>query len=254
MKKHSLYIVLIFLFLFRQIALAEYVEKDSVEKTFYIAPVEYNLNPKELIVPAGLITIGTIASLTENYDIFNFSRSSNNPKSTPLDDILQYSTIPALFVFNLVAEEKHHPIDQFFLMALSYGITAVPVKLLKDNYEVLRPNGEAHSFPSGHTAKAFVGAHIIYKEFKDSNKIIAYSGYALGTATAVARIVHNKHWVADVLAGAGIAMLSTELAYLIYFPIRNWMTEKANQKFGENTVIAPIVSPDAVGLQLKIRF
>jgi hypothetical protein len=254
MKKHSLYIVLILLFLFQHIALAEYLERDSVAKTFYIPPVEYKLNPKELIVPAGLITIGTIASLTENYDIIRFSRSSNHPKSTPLDDILQYSTVPALFLFDLVAEEKHHPIDQIFLMALSYGITTVPVKLLKDNYEVLRPNGEPHSFPSGHTAKAFIGAHIIYKEFKDSNKIIAYSGYALGTVTAVARVVHNKHWVSDVLAGAGIAILSTELAYLIYFPVRNWITEKANRKFGENTVIAPIVSPDVMGLQLKIRF
>ena len=67
-----------------------------------------------------------------------------------------------------------------------------------------RPDGGKYSFPSGHTANAFLGAHIAYKEFKDSNPWLAYSGYALGLFVAGSRIYNNRHWVADVIAGAGM--------------------------------------------------
>jgi membrane-associated phospholipid phosphatase len=94
-----------------------------------------------------------------------------------------------------VGDEKHHPIDQFFIMALSYGITIPTVRLIKDRYDSPRPYGGNNSFPSGHTASAFVGSHMIYKEFKDSNSWIAYAGYAMGVFVAGSRVVHDKHWV-----------------------------------------------------------
>ena len=39
------------------------------------------------------------------------------------------------------------------------------------------------------------------------------AGYGLATATGVMRVLNNRHWVSDVLSGAGIGILSTELAY-----------------------------------------
>ena len=39
------------------------------------------------------------------------------------------------------------------------------------------------------------------------------AGYTLATATGVMRVLNNRHWISDVLSGAGIGILSTELAY-----------------------------------------
>lgn len=41
------------------------------------------------------------------------------------------------------------------------------------------------------------------------------AGYTIATATAYSRLLNNRHWISDVLAGAGIGILSTELGYWI---------------------------------------
>jgi membrane-associated phospholipid phosphatase len=227
----------------------------AFSREFYIPPVEYKLNPKDLIVPAGLVVIATIATNTDNFkDILPVNRKNTQDQQTPFDDVFQYAVAPSLFIFDAIGKEKHHPVDQFFVMAMSYGITIIPTQYIKSHYESPRPYGGKDSFPSGHTAIAFVGAHVIYKEFKDSNPWIAYSGYAMGLVVAGSRVAHNKHWVADVMGGAGIAMLSTELAYLVYFPVRNLITNEANKLFGKNIALCPIIYPNTLGLNLAIQF
>ena len=39
------------------------------------------------------------------------------------------------------------------------------------------------------------------------------AGYGVATATGVMRILNNRHWISDVMSGAGIGILSTELGY-----------------------------------------
>lgn len=224
-------------------------------RRFYIPPVQYKLNPKELIVPASLLGISAIATHTTKFrDILPIKRPNPKDRLTPFDDLFQYTVAPSLFIFDAIGKEKHHPIDQFFLTALSYGFTVAPTRFIKDHYYSPRPYGGKNSYPSGHTAVAFVGAHLIYKEFKDSNPWIAYSGYVLGAVVAGARVTHDKHWVSDVMAGAGIAILSTELAYLTYFPVRNLITEEANKLFGKYIILSPIANSQAFGFNLCVQF
>ncbi len=224
-------------------------------RRFYIPPVEYKPELKNLVIPAVLIAAGTIASQTKmNNDFIDIHRSNSQPSYNPFDDIAQYCVAPGLFVLDAFGDEKHHPVDQVFLMAISGGITAIPVRGLKEWWKEDRPDGGKYSFPSGHTAVAFVGAHMIYKEFKDSNKWMAYSGYTLATLVGAARVIHNRHWVCDVVAGAGFAILGTELAYLIYFPVRNYLTDKANDRFGKYIIVSPVIQPGALGLQLNAKF
>ncbi|GHT60973.1 hypothetical protein FACS189451_02040 [Bacteroidia bacterium] len=224
-------------------------------RRFYIPPVEYKLNPKDLIVPASLITIGILASHTDKFrDILPITRPNPQDRETPVDDIAQLVVAPSLFVFDALGDEKHHPVDQFLVTVLSYGMTVLPVRFIKNHYSSLRPYGGNNSFPSGHTATAFVGSHVIFKEFKDTNPWIAYSGYAMGVFVAGSRVAHDKHWVSDVMAGAGIAILSTELAYWLYFPVRNLITDKANDLFGKYIILSPIVHPDALGVNFSMNF
>ena len=70
-----------------------------------------------------------------------------------------------------------------------------------------------HSFPSGHTSLAFTGASVLFKETRHISPWIGIAGYAAATGIAIERVHNNHHHWADVLAGAGIGILSTEAGY-----------------------------------------
>ncbi len=101
--------------------------------------------------------------------------------------------------------------------ALSYGIMAGFVNGIKYTAKEMRPDGStANSWPSGHTATSFVGATLLHKEYGlTRSPWYSVAGYGVATATGVMRVLNNRHWVSDVMSGAGIGILSTELGYAI---------------------------------------
>ena len=101
--------------------------------------------------------------------------------------------------------------------ALSYGFMAAFVNSIKYTTKEMRPDGStANSWPSGHTATAFVGATILHKEYGlTRSPWYSVAGYGVATATGVMRVLNNRHWVSDVLSGAGIGIMSGELAYAL---------------------------------------
>ena len=100
---------------------------------------------------------------------------------------------------------------------LSYGIMALFVNGIKYTAKEMRPDGStANSWPSGHTATAFVGASLLHKEYGlTRSPWWSVAGYGVATATGVMRVLNNRHWISDVMSGAGIGILSTELGYAI---------------------------------------
>jgi hypothetical protein len=66
-----------------------------------------------------------------------------------------------------------------------------------------RPNGEPHSFPSGHTAAAFAVAPVLAGRF---GWRAAVPAYALATCTALGRIEDHEHYLSDVVFGASIGL------------------------------------------------
>ncbi len=76
---------------------------------------------------------------------------------------------------------------------------------LKYSIDSERPNGNPHSFPSGHTAAAFTGAEFIRKHHGGALGIAAY---ASATYVGWTRVVSGNHWTHDVVAGAAIGILS----------------------------------------------
>ena len=101
--------------------------------------------------------------------------------------------------------------------AMAYGIMAGFVNGIKYTAKEMRPDGTtANSWPSGHTATAFVGATLLHKEYgMTRSPWYSVAGYGVATATGVMRVLNNRHWVSDVLSGAGIGIMSTELAYAL---------------------------------------
>ena len=79
-----------------------------------------------------------------------------------------------------------------------------------------------------------------------SNKNVGLTSTCLQFAfTGVYRTLNNKHWVGDVVAGAGFGILSTELAY--------WMYPKINTIFSnknKSTMIMPFYQNKGLGIGL----
>lgn len=100
---------------------------------------------------------------------------------------------------------------------MSYAIMAGFVNGIKYTAKEMRPDGStANSWPSGHTATSFVGATILHKEYGlTRSPWFSVAGYGVATATGVMRILNNRHWISDVLSGAGIGIMSTELGYAL---------------------------------------
>jgi membrane-associated phospholipid phosphatase len=53
----------------------------------------------------------------------------------------------------------------------------------------------------------------LFHEYKDTEPWIAYSGFVVATATGYLRMTNNLHWLPDVVAGAGIGMLTANVVY-----------------------------------------
>jgi membrane-associated phospholipid phosphatase len=141
------------------------------------------------------------------------------------------------------------------------GITAEITKHLTHR---LRPNKADYlSFPSGHTSLAFMGAEFMAQEYDAKSPWYGVLAYGVATTTGVFRMYNRDHWFSDVVAGAGVGMLSTKLAYLIYPSIRNWFTH-TDQQSGEklpakksryrNTQLMPTVQDGAYGLAFSTNF
>lgn len=131
------------------------------------------------------------------------------------DDYMQY--VPAAATFGLKAAGVKGR-NEFKRSAITYAtsvaIMAILVNGIKYTAKVERPDGSSkNSFPSGHSANAFNNAAFLDREYGLVNPAYSIGGYGVATMTAVGRGLNNRHWVSDVFAGAGIGILSSQLAY-----------------------------------------
>ena len=137
---------------------------------------------------------------------------------TGIDDYTQYFGPAMTLGLKLAGVEGRSDWPRFFASAgISYIIMATLVNGIKYSAKEMRPDGStANSWPSGHTANSFVGATILHKEYGlTRSPWYSVAGYGVATATGVMRVLNNRHWVSDVLSGAGIGIISAELGYAL---------------------------------------
>jgi len=165
------------------------------------------------------------------------------------DDYLQFAPAVGVYGFELMGfKPKHNFRDRTFIIASSHLMMAATINVSKRLIDRERPDdGNRKSFPSGHTATAFTGAHILYREYKDTQPWIAVAGYTAATITGGMRVMNKRHWVSDVVAGAGVGMLSVELSYLLLPAFqRMWG--------GQQLVILPAISTENYGAAVAYTF
>jgi len=137
---------------------------------------------------------------------------------TGIDDYTQFFGPAAVVGLKLGGYEGRSDWPRLLASAgASYAIMAGFVNGIKYSAKEMRPDGStANSWPSGHTATAFVGATLLHKEYGlTRSPWWSVAGYGVATATGVMRVLNNRHWISDVMSGAGIGIMSTELGYAL---------------------------------------
>lgn len=245
------------------IALALFASKSSfAQRADSVQTVQLSKDKKNnrfyYVLPAVLIASGSITMLDKDADEFflsNFEvREERNENfinfSNHLDDYLQH--VPSVTVFALGlsgVKGKHDLPDQVALYVKSELLMLGVVYGLKYSVGEARPDtGQKNSFPSGHTAQAFAAATFLSKEYGDRSIWISISAYTAATTVGIFRMLNNRHWISDVLVGAGIGILSTEVVY---------RTHKNKWHSGKNRAslkIDPFSALGSNGLSLRYVF
>ena len=191
---------------------------------------------KQLIIPAVFIGYGVYG--LENHDIQLFNTeireevTEHIDQKFTIDDISQYTPAAAAFALSAVGiKSKNTFKDKAIILSTSYILMGLSVNILKRTSSSERPDGTTNnSFPSGHTATAFMGAELLYQEYKDQSIWYGISGYVIAAGTGAFRIYNNRHWFSDVVAGAGIGILSTKAAYWLFPTVNKIFTKKDSNK------------------------
>lgn len=143
-------------------------------------------------------------------------------KARYVDDVLQFLPMTAaisLDTYELSEYKNWRPLVE---SASSIALMVALVHTIKFLHIELRPDNSAwNSFPSGHTATAFVGAELLRQKLSKEYWYISLAGYTLAACTAYLRIYHNRHWLGDTLAGAGLGIAAAWLGTTISRSIFN---------------------------------
>jgi len=134
------------------------------------------------------------------------------------DDYMQYAPIAGVLALNALGiRGQHNFTTQMWLLAKSEMLMTAIVFPLKKFTAIPRPDtGMPNSFPSGHTAQAFVAATFLHKEYGKQNPLYSVLAYGTAASVGVLRMMNNRHWSTDVLVGAGIGILSTNMVYFFH--------------------------------------
>lgn len=81
----------------------------------------------------------------------------------------------------------------------------------QDEFDAFTDAHSYWSFPSGHTSTAFAVATVLSLELGEAEPWIPYVAYPIATWVGVARVMDEKHWPTDIVAGAALGILSAQV-------------------------------------------
>ena len=210
------------------------------------AATQSRIELKNLAAPVALIATGSVLALDYKHGVNKTVNGwfKDNSSQFKIDRYMHFLPSAAFLALSVTQIKAKHALHE--MAAMGYGLKAV----VKEE----RPgNSGHHSFPSGHTTIAFTGAELLRQEYGNT---LGWAGYAVASAEAFLRVYNNKHWLGDVLAGAGIGILSARAAYWL-LPWEQRLFGRT-KKSGNATQLTAIPHYDAitrsVGMALVAHF
>lgn len=181
----------------------------------------------KLILPGALIAIGAvgtndISGTNVNTPVKETMDKWRGNNYFRVDDYLQYMPAAAYLCMDFCGIKARHSFKERLMVgATAYLTLAAVVNVTKFSVGEMRPDTEMrNSFPSGHTATAFTGAELVRAEYGLWPGI---SAYTVATAIAFLRLYNGRHWLNDVVAGAGVGILSARVGYWMLPLYRQWL-------------------------------
>ncbi len=198
---------------YKNFIVAQDIDARNQDSIFFL---KTKFKPRALIVPGLFITSGTFLNFSPlKYDIRDERNRLLLGFRTHVDDYLQYS--PVVIAYSLDAcgiKSKNDFWNRSAILAKGGLGMAIITTTLKYTTQIERPDySNFHSFPSGHTAFTFALSTFLAEEYKEQLPWMPYLSYSIAGTVGVLRVANNRHFISDVLTGAGIGILSMKVAY-----------------------------------------
>lgn len=200
---------------------------------------------KQLILPGALVAVGTFAVYNGwcrdiCRDVRGGMADIRGDHYMHFDDYVQYAPVAAYLGLSIGGVKGKHSLRQRIVAGVTaYAAMAAIVNATKYTVKERRPDSSSrNSFPSGHTATAFTGAELIREEF---GKWWGLGAYTVATGIAFMRLYNERHWLNDVIAGAGIGILSARIGFWMLPLYNRWFHWDENPC---NPVISAVPSYD----------
>jgi membrane-associated phospholipid phosphatase len=181
------------------------------------APLRFSF--PQLYVPTALMLTGAASNvLLKNQFKYKIVAERNQHLAhfhTPIDNYTEFAPIAIAYGLDAIGvPSKTDLLNRTVIMAKGEILMYLSAETIKHTIHERRPDGTTlNSFPSGHTAQAFAAAVLLSEEYKDTNPWMPYLAYTIAGGTGVLRMANNRHYVGDVLFGAGLGFLSMKAAY-----------------------------------------
>ena len=233
-------------------------ERDSVTYPAPFGPPNNRYRPtlRQLAVPTVLLGVAVLS--TKGVDLLKIDApiqaavQRHFPQfQTTIDDQLRH--VPAVAALGLSlagVKGEHSTVNQGVIFFLAYTINNTLTSNLKTLTHVERPYGnDFSSFPSQHTSAAFAAATFLHREYGGRSIWYSIGGYSVAAATGGMRMAKDAHWLSDVLAGAGVGILSTEAAYWLYPRIMG----PVRKVLGSPALVLPSYQQGTIGATAVVR-
>lgn len=234
---------------------------DSVSENLNMPTYEdCKFSPKHLIVPATLTVLGAsglihkspLKALSKKIQntIEEHNAKAGKKMHTDIDNYIQYAPLAIHIGLGLTGvKAKHTLIDRAMAAATAYSFMAIINNGMKYAIGEKRPDcNTRNSFPSGHTATAFTGAELARTEYGNGYGTAAY---CIAAITGGLRILNNRHWLQDVITGAGIGILCAKAGYWMLPVWKRLFKFKAKSARGN---IAPYINPNGNEYAMNLFF
>lgn len=199
-----------------------HVSNVCAQKADSLSNGTYHFKCRQLILPSILVGSGVLGLTSDWVEYQNHEMrdelTENIDTKITIDDFSQYAPFVSVYGLNLCGAKGEHSLrDYTAILATSSLLMGITVNVLKMAVSEQRPDGTSYnSFPSGHTATAFMGAELLRHEYRNVSPWIGVAGYAVAAGTGFFRMYNDRHWFTDVIAGAGIGILSAKASYWLF--------------------------------------
>ncbi len=205
------------------------VVHDSVKAQLKAPIVQVPVTLKSLIIPGVLFAYGVVTQNNGGLRVFNdqakeYIWNGQEYHHPYIEDYMLLVPAAAVYGMNIFGlKGQNNLVDRSIIYGMSNGIANGLIFGLKYFGIEQRPDStDNYSFASGHTAEAFVSAEFLHQEYKKRvHWTVIAGGYACAVGVAYLRMYHNKHWLSDVVAGAGIGIASTRFSYYLYPAVKH---------------------------------